>query len=281
MEFIIEKINNDLSFRNKGIQSRFVAECSLGKIELFYKYLGEPNNGRVQLELEFFINNVNVLDKYAIQNHVELPYQYPSNFEIIDPTENYIAIPHTQGIIVLNVRENKKQLVSYQSHRYAYSYFLENNLVLVASKALIISSLIKKEKKRIILESPERQFISGVQVRKDDILLIARKVDLNETHLLAYCKSNLELLKKINLSPYILDKELDTHLDLTRETRLSKIPEFRLPDTISSWRYVPSIEKNALIGRITKYHTPIASGSHYKRVENYGIIKINVKESAC
>jgi len=274
-------MNSNLLRSNKKVKSNFLAESNLGPIELNYTYKGEPNNGRIQLELEFSINGVDFLSKYNIDSHVELPYQYPSNFEIIDSTENYIAIPHTLGIIVVNLKENEKRLVKYQTHRYQYSYFLDDNLILVESKSLKLYSLSENIEKKLILENQEREFINGAQISKEHILLIVRKVDLEQTQLLMYSTDSLELIKSINLSDHILDTILEPHLDLVQVRKLTNKHNFQLPDLISSWRYIPNIEKNSLIGKIVKYHKPVDKGDHYQRVENHGLIKINVKENAC
>jgi len=274
-------MNSDLLRSNNEFKSNFLVESNFGPIELNYTYKGEPNNGRIQLELEFTISGVDFLNKYKIDSQVELPYQYPSNFEITDSTENYIAIPHTQGIIVVNQKEKEKRLVKYQTQRYQYSYFLGDNLIVVESKSLKLYSLSKNKEKKLILENQDREFISGAQIIKEHIILIVRNVDLEQTQLLVYSTDSLELIKSINLSDHILDTKLEPNLDLVQVSKLTNKQTFQFPDLISSWRYVPNIEKNSLIGRIVKYHTPVNKGDHYERVENHGLIKINIKENAC
>ena len=130
MEISITKMNSDLLRSNKELKSSFCVESNIGPIKLNYRYKGEPNNDRIQLELEFSISGEDVLSKYNIDSHVELPYQHPSNFEIIDSTENYIAVPHTLGIVIINYRQNEKRLVKYQSNSFQYSYFIGDNLVI-------------------------------------------------------------------------------------------------------------------------------------------------------
>lgn len=280
MEISITKMNSDLLRSNKELKSSFCVESNLGAIKLNYRYKGEPNNDRIQLELEFSISGEDVLSKYNIDSHVELPYQYPSNFEIIDSTENHIAVPHTLGIVVINYRQNEKRLVKYQSNSFQYSYFIGDNLVIVESKSLKLFSLSKNIEKTLILENQEREFVSGAQVNKEHVLLIVRQVDLKQTKLLVYGTDSLELLQSIDLSEHILDAKLEPHLDLVQVSKLSSEQNFDLPDLISSWRYIPNIEKNSLIGRITKYHKPVSVGDHYQRIENHGLIKIGFNEFA-
>jgi hypothetical protein len=62
MQFSIKKVDGNLSEINNTPKSSFVSETTTRIIELNYNYKDEPNNGRVQLTLEFTINKESVLE---------------------------------------------------------------------------------------------------------------------------------------------------------------------------------------------------------------------------
>jgi hypothetical protein len=281
MNFQIEKINGDIIQTKNGTTTSFKANFDKGTIELNYKYKGEPNYGRIQLELEFLINGKNVIGKYNIENHIELPYQYPRTFELLDSTNNIVAIPHSYGIIIVNLDENSSHLVKYQTNEYQYSYFYKNELIIVESKCIKITSLTTLKEKIIDLQKEGRVFINGVQIKDNEIDIIVRNADINDSQLLTYSKKDLIELKKINLSELIADKELMKFLNKTKKSKLVAIPEFKYPSIISSWRFIPNIQKNSLIGRVEKWETPEKKDEYYERTEHFCTIKISLNQNVC
>lgn len=282
MKFKIEKVKREFLSGNKEIiRSSFISMCSKGKVNLNYKFKGEPNYDRVQLELELLINKTNVLEKYEIDSHVELPNQYPGFFELIDTTKNFVSFPHSNGFIIIDLKGNKKHLIKYPTGRLEYSYFLNGEFILVARKHLKAVSLVNFAERVLAIETQERVFILAVQIRKSDILVIVYNADLNDVQLMIFNKKDYQQIKKVNLSDYIFDNDLRTYLDSIRKSKLNKIPEFNFPTLISSWRYIKGLEKNSLNGLIQERQTPVKKGDYYERTENYGLIKISLEEYTC
>jgi len=220
MQFCIKKVTGSLIDISNTPKSRFVSKTNTKYIELIYKYKGEPNNGRVLLILDFTINKENALERYGIESHVELPYQYPKYFEMLDDSQNRIAIPHSKGIYVIDLEKHITKIVKYKSRDFQYCYFYENELIIVESKFLTIVNL-----------------------------------------------SNLDERKMLKF------------LDEKRSRKLAFVPNFSYSSIIASWRCIPDIKKNSLIGSVIQWEEPIKKEMHFERVEHFGIIEVELIDS--
>src|SRR5438045_166030 len=93
----VDFIEKDIIKSFEGLKYIFFNHFFVQKIDIEYKYLGEPNYDRVQLELKILIDGKNITSDLGIDKHIELPYQYPGAFELIDPYGNFMSIPHNTG----------------------------------------------------------------------------------------------------------------------------------------------------------------------------------------
>lgn len=276
MSLKVEEISIDSEALNTGLNTDFKSTCKEGEVKLSYNYIAEPNNGRIQLELELAINGKSILNDFGISKDIELPYQYPRPFELYNENLNVISIPHNQGIIVLNLNDRSKQLIKYKSSEYEYSYFYDHDLVLVESKFLTISSLINTDEKHIDLNEMGRVFINGTTVTSDEVHILVRNADINDVELIKFNRHNLGLLSKLQLSKTIKDDQFDSALSKTKVSKLAAIPDFKYPSIISSWRGIQNIEHNSFIGRVEKWDNPIKKKDTYERKEYYGFVKITI-----
>jgi len=233
MQFCIKKVTGSLIDISNTPKSRFVSKTNTKYIELIYKYKGEPNNGRVLLILDFTINKENALERYGIESHVELPYQYPKYFEMLDDSQNRIAIPHSKGIYVIDLEKHITKIVKYKSRDFQYCYFYE----------------------------------------------IVQNIETGDSQMLIYRRSNLTQLKTLNLSELIKDEDVLKFLDEKRSRKLAFVPNFSYSSIIASWRCIPDIKKNSLIGSVIQWEEPIKKEMHFERVEHFGIIEVELIDS--
>lgn len=276
MKFSIKKVEGQLHGIDHSPKTTFTAITPSRNIELKYNYIGEPNNGRIQLRLDFTINKKSVLDEWGIESLVELPYLYPRSFEILNASKNKVVIPHTQGVYILDLEKRTTNLVKYKSRDFQYSYFYKNELIVVESKFLTIVNLSTTEEDCIDLQKEGSVYINGAKILGEEIQVIVRNVDINESQLLSFSKANLSLVSTSNLSDIIKDEALIDFLGERRIRKLSLIPDFQFSSIIASWRFIPNIKKNSFVGSVQKWEEPINNQNIFERVEHFGSIELEL-----
>lgn len=279
MQFRIKKVAGSLDKISNSSKSIFVSETNTKTIELNYKYEGEPNNGRVILNLEFTINEKSALERYGIESQVELPYQYPKYFEMLKDSQDKIAIPHSKGIYIIDLEKSITNIVKYKSSGFQYCYFYENEMIIVESKFLTIVNISTLDERKIDLQSLGNVFINGVKISNSEIQVIVQNTDINDCQMLLYRRSDLTQLKTLNLSKLIKDEDVLKFLDEKRSSKLAFISNFSFSSIIASWRYIPNIKKNSFIGYVMQWEEPIKKEMHFERVEHFGIIEVELIDS--
>lgn len=119
----------------KGLISSFEDTIGNQKIELAYRFVEEQYRERILLNLELLVDNKNILEDFSIGSTVELPHQYPANYQLMNKAKNLLAIQHSLGIYVVNLITKETQLVRYKTNSFQHGYFSENYLIIVENKA--------------------------------------------------------------------------------------------------------------------------------------------------
>lgn len=263
-------INIDLRFvdknellEQKNLISTFKFSNELDEILIDYQYKGEPNNSRIQLKLSGMLNGKNIIESYDLNPNIELPYQYPGNFELFNANGRFVAVPHNQGIYLLQIDTNHKRLIKYQTRKFRTSYFVGDLFVLVEDKGCKIVDLVDFKEQVISFDDKQKLFISAVQVLKNEICMVLNDIEYNQLKLLLFYKQNFSLDKyyDFELSEIIESHELESKLRFDKKTKLAFIPDYKYNSIIDSWRFTPNKSWNSLIGRVVL-------GLNLKKMEN-------------
>jgi len=198
---------------------------------------------------------------------------------MLDDSQNRIAIPHSKGIYVIDLEKHITKIVKYKSRDFQYCYFYENELIIVESKFLTIVNLSNLDERKIDLETVGKVFIRGVKILSNEIQIIVQNIETGDSQMLIYRRSNLTQLKTLNLSELIKDEDVLKFLDEKRSRKLAFVPNFSYSSIIASWRCIPDIKKNSLIGSVIQWEEPIKKEMHFERVEHFGIIEVELIDS--
>lgn len=259
--------------------SSYEGEVNSKKIVIAYKYHGEPNYDRVQLRLELRVNDEDFIDKLGIKQLVELPYQYPCNFDLYNSDYKILTIPHSKGIYLLNVDTFSHDIITYQTGKFRRSYFFDDNFILHEESSCKIVNLLSKQEKVIDLSSKERIRIEAIQFVGAHLLLIIRN---NESQTLKARTYNLneyslDQFEEFEMSLPIKDEELISTLRFKNKNKLIGDNPFRYRTIIDSWRYSDHHLQNRLTGRITYFGECYKSGDYFFRTEHYDYIELLIK----
>jgi hypothetical protein len=267
--------------RQNTLISTFETHNNSNKISINYQYLDEPNNGRIQLRLSGNVNEKNIIDDYGLNQNIELPYQYPRNFELFQVNRNVVAIPHNKGIYLLDLNSKNKQLIRYQTRTFKTSFFLDNLFVLVEEKGCKIVNLDNFKESCILFNNNDRIFIDAVKVQDNQIYIILRDVEINKMKLLVFERRNFSLDRylKFNLADIIEGKNLKSQLKYETRSKLSHVPKYRYKSLVDSWRFVSSRKWNQLVGRVEHWYEPKKENEYFIRRVRYDYIELKIELS--
>lgn len=269
---------DELSHMN-GLISHFETNINSNKILVDYKYKGEPNNNRIQLELSGEIEGKSIISSYGIDKNIELPYQYPKHFELSDSNGDFIAIPHNQGVYILRTDSNDKYLIKYQTRNFQTCFFVGDLFVLVEDKGFKIVDLTDFTERFVLFGNEQKIFINALLLKENQVYVIIQDVEINQIKLLVFDKLNCSIdnYSEYNLADLFESKKLSESLKYEKETKLAGIPNFHYNSLIDSWRFVTNNKWNALIGRIEDWQEPEKQGDYFIRKERYDYIELEIK----
>lgn len=266
----------------QGLISHFEAIVNSTKVILDYEYKGEPNNGRVQLELSGSIGQKNLIDYYMLNKNVALPFQYPKLFELVNYKRDYIAVPHSEGIYILNINNKDKHIIKYQTNQFKTCFFTDNLFVLVEDKGCKIVNLADFKESSILFSNENRIFINAIKIQGNQIYAIILNSDSNQIKLYVFDKFNFSLdnYSEYNISELIETKNLTDILRFETTSKLAGISDFKYNSLIDSWRFVDNKKWNSLIGRIEHLYQPEKDGEYFIRKEKYDFIELKIESLA-
>lgn len=269
-------------YHPNGLITHFEFNINSLYIQLDYKYKGEPNNNRIQLELSGNIGEKNIIDFYGLDRNIELPYQYPKYFELISQSGDFVAIPHNKGVYILQVDNNEKYLIKYQTDRFQTCFFVDNLFVLIEDKGFKIVDLIDFTERAILFDNEKLMFINAIQVREKLIYAIVQDVNTNRMKLFVYDRFNFsnKNFTEYNLSDLVETKSFVDKLRYEKQSKLAGIPDFNYNSLIDSWRFTKNHKWNSLIGRIEHWFQPEKDGEYFIRKERYDYIELEIKTFA-
>ncbi len=275
-------VNKDELSHQNGLISHFETNTNSNKILVDYKYKGEPNNNRIQLELSGEINGKSIISSHGINENIELPYQYPKRFELSDSKGDFIAIPHNQGVYILRADSNDKYLIKYQTKKFLTCFFVGDLFLLVEEKGFKIVYLADFTERFVLFENKLKIFINALQVIENQVYAIIQDVEINQMKLFVFDKQvcSFDNYSEYNLADLIESKHLSESLKYEKETKLAGIPVFHYNSLIDSWRFVANNKWNSLIGRIEDWLKPEKHGEYFIRKERYDYIELEIKTFA-
>lgn len=281
-------INIDLRFvdknelpEQKSYTSTFKLSNDSDEVIIDYKYRGEPNSGRILLRLSGILNGKNIIESYDLSPNIELPYQYPGNFELFNTNGRFVAVPHNKGIYLLHMDTNHKRLIKYQTHKFRTSYFVDDLFVLVEDKGCKIVELVDFKEQVISFGNSPKFFINAVQVLKNEIYIVVNDVEYNQLKLSSFSKQDFSLDKysEYILSDMIESKDLESKLRFDRIAKLVFVPDYKYNSIIDSWRFIQNKSWNSLIGRVVFWFEPEEDGEHFIRREKYDYVELSINTS--
>lgn len=261
-----------------GLNLVFKGAVRSKEIVLDYYFIDEPNNGRVLLHLSLSWAGEDLVRKLGIKPEVELPHQYPKFFQLVNPKENVVAVPHIEGVYLINLDLGTKQLIKYQSNRFIMSFFVDNVFVLVEDHGCKLFDLGSGREQSVWL-AEEHMFIRGVQLVNHKVYIILHDVSVNKLKLYCFEKENFisNHCKVFNLADLIPDSQLNPNLSYEEIAKLIAIPDLKFDHTIDSWAQLYNSNWNTLIGRVTLWDVPRKEADYFLRKERFGFIEITMK----
>jgi len=245
----------NIDYLNK--EEYIITSYTEGNIQLEYVYIGEPNYDRVQLELKLYIDGQDILNETKINRLVELPFQYPPAFELLNPQKNIIAVLHTQGIYLIERDTLKCYLISY-SNKYVESFFFKNGFYIIEEQNFSRFDLNTHETETFKINFETRSVIRAMKLIEEKIVLSVFNITHQKTEL--YISGNADFsrlnFKKYTLSDYVPDTEIEGRLRHKSDSRIASLQVFRYPNLIDSWLPLKNIN-NRLMGYVTIYENPI------------------------
>ncbi len=260
-----------------GLNSNFKGIARSKEVVLDYHFIDEPNNGNVLLHLSLSWAGEDLVGKFGLKPQIRLPHQYPKFFQLVNPKENVVAVPHNEGVYLLNLDLGTKQLIKYQSDRFVMSFFAEEVFVLVDDQGCKIVDLGTGIEQSIWL-GDQHVFIQSVQIIRQNVYLILRDVSVNKVKLYCFDQENFEShhCKVFNLADLIPDSQLNHLLSYEQEVTLACIPDFQFYSIVDSWMHWPNSNWNALIGHVTHWDPPRKEADFFLRKERFGFIEITL-----
>lgn len=239
----------DLTFKDL-VQSK--------ELILDYQFIDEPNNGNVLLHLSLSWAGEDLVSKFDIKPEIHLPHQYPGFFQLVNHQENVVAVPHNEGVYLLNLDLGTKQLIKYQSRRFLMSFFVDDTFVLVDREGCKLLKLGNKKEQFIWFGDKQKVSIQGVRLVNQKVYIILRDVSANRPQLYSFDQDNFVLphCKIFDLADLITDRELNDHLIHERQVKLASHP-FNYEPKINTFSFRPTANWNTLVGKINYMLTPL------------------------
>ena len=285
MKFEIDYIDNSQIEQQFGIQSTF---RYLNEVELNYKYIREPNNGLIELEIELLINNKNVIPEIGLSKSVFLPNQYPSSFDLINESKSHISFPYNDGIYLLELSTSKIELINYTKSKinnslltqYIESFFYDNYFILVGKDNFLLYNIASKDRNLISFEFDDKEKIQTIKIINKEIIIsiVNHKNEIYKYFLISKLENaNNNTFKKYFLSDYIDDSNFNEKFQIEHIRTLAGINNFKNKSIIDSWTPLSKFH-NRLLGQVNKYDDcEIDQNGKITRKDSSNYIEIKIK----
>jgi hypothetical protein len=260
-----------------GLDLSFKGIARAKQVVLDYHFIDEPNNGNVLLHLSLSWAGEDLVGKFGIKPGIRLPHQYPKFFQLVNPKENVVAVPHNEGVYLLNLDLGTKQMIKYQSDRFIMSFFVDNVFVLVEEHGCKLFDLGTEREQSIRMEE-EHLIIRSVQLANQKIYIILFDVSVNKLKMYCFDPEHFSSnhYKVFNLADLIPDSQLNPNLRYEEDVKLVAIPDFKFNHTIDSWLHLHNSNWNTLIGQVTHWDVPYKEADYFLRKERFDFIEITL-----
>lgn len=261
-----------------GLNLSFKGIAQSKEVVLDYHFIDEPNNGNVLLHLSLSWAGEDLVGKFGLKPEIRLPHQYPKFFQLVNPKENVVAVPHNEGVYLLNLDLGTKQMIKYQSDRFIMSFFVDNVFVLVEEHGCKLFDLVTEREQSMRLKE-ERMIILGVQLANHNVYIILLDVSGNKLKLCCFEQEHFSSnhCKVFNLADLIPDSQLNPNLRYEEIAKLDAIPDFKFNHTIDSWLHLHNSNWNTLIGQVTHWDVPHKEADYFLRKERFDFIEIKLE----
>lgn len=273
----MKQINLDEVSFFYNIPSHFEEQVNTKKISVDYSYLGEPNNGRIQLKLSGQYDGKDIISDFQVESALELPFQYPGYFQLIDKVGQTAGIPHNRGVYLLRIDNLEKYLILYQTNSYRTSFFIDDTFVLVEDKGIKLVELSSLKEKAILFDN-QKYIILSVQMSGNNIYVIVNDVKDNQLLLFVFFRDlfSIDNSKKYILRDLVETNSISEKLRFERQSILTCSPDFKFMSLIDSWRFLPSNKWNVLNGMVQEWYLPEKDEESFIRKEKFDYIELYI-----
>lgn len=251
--------------------------CLGRSVELDYRYINEPNNDRHLHDLEIRIDGEVVNEQLGIDRWMEKSSPGPALLDFIHPERASFMVEHSEGIYLVNLKEETTRFVPYSLYRFEHAWFLQDQLVLLESTGF---SIYRLDSHQIFQwdtkDLPDRYIVLDLCVGNGQVQVLIKNLVKQKVQLLILNNELSAILQLAHLSELLPDTLFETKLRLRRDNHFSIQNDFRFPAIIDSYQPVNRGKDNQLKGLITLLGSNQPDGTGFTRTDRYDYITLDL-----